>query len=166
MGTSVLGRKLLLTIVQHDVSVYTLGREVVGVAGLEFSESSVKFVQLVSESDIVIDLYLAEVGVTKPRPRSIGVLCAECGTILLGRRNFVRHTKLHTIGVLQCKYCKEAFKDQFYLQDHSPSCSFTAVPFNKKTVILNPSPEKQSMHMLQDTTVTRILSELLEEEKK
>lgn len=129
LGQSTAGLVVLLMATAEGVSVGSLNDTIIGVAGLEYLGKNVRLVQLVSNSPIMLDLYLAEVGMTKPKPRAIGCVCSDCGQVLRGRRNFMDHNKLHNTGPKACKYCSGGFMDKYYLNAHEVLC-YHLCPFS------------------------------------
>lgn len=113
-------------------SLYTLDPSVTRVAGLEVSGGNLLHIEMKTK-DTQTDIILAEIGISKPRPKLLGVQCLDCGSIFRKHFSLTRHMKLHEVtDPLVCKECLAVFKDKFYYNAHRATCLFYC-PFRKSS---------------------------------
>ena len=122
------GRTAVLTVIDDAASSYTLDRNVTVAAGLKFVDRNVVHVQLVKQLT-KNDIMLAKVGALKPRPKLLGIQCANCGLILASNFSYERHAKLHGTDQVVCSECDCVFDDDHYFNTHLKKCVFCC-PFS------------------------------------
>lgn len=128
------GRSMIITMFAPIAQSYTLERAVIGTAGLMSKTGfNVRLIELLECDGERSDVMLAAVGVTKPRPRLLKVLCCVCGSLLSGPNSYKKHRVLHESDVIVCGGCSCAFKDRFYYKLHRVKC-YKICPFKMSDV--------------------------------
>ena len=127
------GQSVIIDLFGDTNHIYTLERAVIGTAGLAMVGRNLQLLELVERDGESSDVMLAEVGITKPRPKLVNVLCRVCGSLLAGSHSFSRHRELHDGEVIACTECGAAFADHYFYRRHRVNCRHVCPFLNSST---------------------------------